>query len=325
MVVDLEGNPLPGALVTAFLEPELPAGATVRGRSGRDGTFRLIVRQNTSAIVSAQADGYVPAYYPGVHRWRQAVRVHSIPPGAEIAPQPFPLRPALAGGPYIQAGRVRIADDALDEETSLAAPVLSTRAVAKAHHRRNVPGAFFYLVSGASAAPVDLVLSGEGTGDNGTVILTGLTEGVYYAYADRPGFETAYFGTADGAQTPIILDPDTPGVLADIRIRLSAPSPAADQAPQMVQHLANAPNPFRPHTTIRYELMDPAPVTVTIHDLRGRRVRTLVPTETQATGAHEVPWNATDEQGRRVSAGIYFYRVIAGNQVAGKKMVLLPE
>ena len=84
----------------------------------------------------------------------------------------------------------------------------------------------------------------------------------------------------------------------------------------------NYPNPFNPITTIRYDLPDDAHVTLTIHDLMGREVITLVDGPTPA-GSKFTQWNARDEQGKAVSAGVYLYKIQAGNFVDIKKMILL--
>ncbi len=85
----------------------------------------------------------------------------------------------------------------------------------------------------------------------------------------------------------------------------------------------NAPNPFNPSTRIRYELpADGAPVRLTIHDLGGRLVRTLV-AEAQGAGGHVVPWDGRDDAGQPVAGGVYVYRLSAGASVESRKMVLL--
>ena len=84
----------------------------------------------------------------------------------------------------------------------------------------------------------------------------------------------------------------------------------------------NYPNPFNPVTTIRYDLPDDAHVTLTIHDLMGREIVTLVDGPRTA-GSRSTQWNARDEQGRAVSAGLYLYTIRAGQYSQTNKMVLL--
>jgi len=85
---------------------------------------------------------------------------------------------------------------------------------------------------------------------------------------------------------------------------------------------ANYPNPFNPVTTIRYDLPEQTFVSITIHDLLGRNLRTLVE-ELQDAGHKSVVWDATDANGRAVSSGIYLLRVKAGTKSAVQKMMYL--
>ena len=84
----------------------------------------------------------------------------------------------------------------------------------------------------------------------------------------------------------------------------------------------NYPNPFNPITTLRYDLPEHSYVNVTVYDMIGREVRTLVNT-TQDAGFKSVIWDATNNQGNPVSAGVYLYQIQAGEFVQTKKMVLL--
>ena len=84
----------------------------------------------------------------------------------------------------------------------------------------------------------------------------------------------------------------------------------------------NHPNPFNPLTTIRYDLPEDGFVNVTIYDMMGRVVRSLVNME-QNAGFKSIQWNATDDTGSPVSAGLYLYTIQAGEFRQTKKMVLL--
>jgi len=84
----------------------------------------------------------------------------------------------------------------------------------------------------------------------------------------------------------------------------------------------NYPNPFNPITTLRYDLPEQATVNIIIYDMLGRQVRTLL-NQTQDAGYRSVIWNATNDYGKPVSAGVYLYKIQAGEFVQTKKMVLL--
>ena len=84
----------------------------------------------------------------------------------------------------------------------------------------------------------------------------------------------------------------------------------------------NYPNPFNPTTTLRYDLPEDASVSIVIYDVMGRKVRSLVNDE-QSAGYRSIRWDATNDIGGAVSAGMYIYMIQAGNFTQTKKMVLL--
>jgi len=84
----------------------------------------------------------------------------------------------------------------------------------------------------------------------------------------------------------------------------------------------NYPNPFNPITTLRYELPENGLVNIIIYDMLGKQVKTLI-NQTQDAGYRSVIWDATNDYGKPVSAGIYLYRIQAGKYISTKKIVLL--
>ena len=84
----------------------------------------------------------------------------------------------------------------------------------------------------------------------------------------------------------------------------------------------NYPNPFNPETIIPYDLPENIFVNITIYDLLGRQVKTLV-NQVQNTGFNSIQWNATNDYGEPVSAGIYLYQIQAGTFYQTRKMALL--
>ena len=92
--------------------------------------------------------------------------------------------------------------------------------------------------------------------------------------------------------------------------------------PGEFQLAQNYPNPFNPVTTIHYDLPENSHVKITIFDMLGGEVKTLI-NKTQDAGSRSVIWNATNDYGKSVSAGIYLYQIEAGEHLQTKKMVLL--
>ena len=84
----------------------------------------------------------------------------------------------------------------------------------------------------------------------------------------------------------------------------------------------NYPNPFNPITQIRYDLPEDALVNITIYDMMGRVVKTLI-NDQQSAGYRFTQWKATNDAGSPVSAGIYLYMIKAGDFRQARKMLLL--
>ena len=84
----------------------------------------------------------------------------------------------------------------------------------------------------------------------------------------------------------------------------------------------NYPNPFNPTTQIKYELASDEFVNLIIYDLNGRHIKSLI-NKNQSAGYHSLRWDATNNIGEAVSAGMYIYTIQAGEYRATKKMVLL--
>jgi hypothetical protein len=82
------------------------------------------------------------------------------------------------------------------------------------------------------------------------------------------------------------------------------------------------PNPFRAGTSIAFELPADSRVSLEVYDVTGRRIRTLA-AESMVTGKHEIAWDGTDESGSRVAAGVYLYRLRAGELTATRRMVVI--
>ncbi len=85
----------------------------------------------------------------------------------------------------------------------------------------------------------------------------------------------------------------------------------------------NYPNPFNPTTNIRFSLPKEAKVRLEVYDIQGRLVKTLVDSDVYNAGNYQANWNATDALGAKVSSGIYFARLTAGNFMKTIKMNLL--
>ncbi len=108
----------------------------------------------------------------------------------------------------------------------------------------------------------------------------------------------------------------------------AGPIAVAQTSPRPAPPLAlldqNRPNPFNPRTTIRFTVAGsaPVPVTLTIVDLHGRRIRRLIDDQL-VSGDHEVVWDGQDEGGRQVASGVYVYEMDQGGRREARRMVLV--
>ncbi len=84
----------------------------------------------------------------------------------------------------------------------------------------------------------------------------------------------------------------------------------------------NRPNPFNPRTEIRYELPSATAVELSVFDVAGRKVKTLVSGH-QAAGSHAVLWLGDDVDGRPVASGVYIYRLEGPGVSQSKRMILV--
>jgi hypothetical protein len=123
----------------------------------------------------------------------------------------------------------------------------------------------------------------------------------------RLTFAGSFAGLSKNSPTPWNQEPD---------------GEATSELPTSFSLLQNYPNPFNPVTTIRYQLPVARDVSLTIYNVLGQVVRTLV-RELQPAGTYTVNWDGTNDQGTSVGSGIYFYRIHAGDFVDGTKMIFL--
>ncbi len=85
----------------------------------------------------------------------------------------------------------------------------------------------------------------------------------------------------------------------------------------------NYPNPFNPSTTINFALVKAGKVNLSVYNVLGQKVATLLNNELATAGTHAVKWNGLDDTGNKVASGVYFYKLEAGNFTSVKKMILM--
>lgn len=138
-------------------------------------------------------------------------------------------------------------------------------------------------------------------------------------YADPDNFDLT---VSEFFKSTVVADDGE--VVGDLRWDPANVSVAADNFTQPVEFslLQNYPNPFNPRTTIYYKLGKASDVRLTIFNMLGQQIRTLV-NQKQSAGRQIVHWNGKDSNQRVVPSGIYYYRLEADNFTATRKMLLL--
>lgn len=206
------------------------------------------------------------------------------------------------------------------------------------------------LIPGASVTPssmetvlfqglsVDRVLQVGNTGEQGSLL--------YYALdtAALPSWLTASSGATGTVQAgrtePIGLHFDSAGLAAGsyettlaintsgghlvvpVTLTVSDDATASDAAPAVLTLGQNHPNPFNPSTQIDFGLPAASSVRLTVFDVSGRAVATLID-GTLPAGWQRVNWDGRDAQGAAVAAGVYLYRLDVGAERIQRKMLLV--
>ena len=141
------------------------------------------------------------------------------------------------------------------------------------------------------------------------VVLSGFS--FHYIRDDRPAF-------------PIDRTDHLVHILQWFENLVPPPTGIGGETPIYTNSLAqNYPNPFNPETVIKFSLKSRSRVSIRVYDVAGRLVKTLVD-ENREPGFHaDVTWNGTSERGEPVSSGVDFYKMVTGDFMKTKKMVLL--
>ena len=104
--------------------------------------------------------------------------------------------------------------------------------------------------------------------------------------------------------------------------RFSSPAYTFDTLPPTLELLGNAPNPFQQRTTIHFKTPEATRVTLTVYNVLGQKIATLVDRELPA-GSHEVTWSGHAQQGQALGSGVYLYRIRAGDRSRTGRMTIV--
>lgn len=93
--------------------------------------------------------------------------------------------------------------------------------------------------------------------------------------------------------------------------------------PAITDNLTCYPNPFRGSTNITIKLKDNNPINITIYNIRGQLIRTVVSNQKLSPGEHSFTWDGKKDNGQPMGTGIYFVKMMSGKNSATRKMVLM--
>jgi len=107
-----------------------------------------------------------------------------------------------------------------------------------------------------------------------------------------------------------------------VRLEVTSGTTDSPELPHVTRLEQNHPNPFNPQTEIRFALKSAGAVKLKVFNAQGRLVRTLVDGNL-SRGQHLAVWRGMDDDGHRLSSGVYFYRMETTSGVEVKKMMLV--
>jgi len=257
-------------------------------------------------VLAVPVGNYAPAFYSSTgstHRWRTATKIEvrgNVVAGIDIYVKPI-VRSVL-GYTYV-SGRVG---------TSSTGRGLGKFSTA------GVTGAIVYAVNGNGA-----VYGYDVTDENGSYAIAGVAPGSYSLYVDAPGYESS--STINALPTYSGTDSRTPQPASGVDfILLSVTSVDEDQPVLPADYVLkqNYPNPFNPTTNIVFSIPQTEKVTLTVYNLLGQKIATLVEGVLPA-GVHRVSWSGRDAFGQQMPTGVYLYKLSGSQFSQVKRMVLL--
>ncbi len=182
---------------------------------------------------------------------------------------------------------------------------------------------------------IDISVTSEGTGlPNATVCLCLNQRIMFLGSTDQNGLLSAEVNLDDvGEMSVVVTKTNFIPYEGNITVSITADVDDDDKKERIESFdlSQNHPNPFNPVTNIKYSVgsrhKKPAGgffnhVTLKIYNILGQKVRTLVD-EPKGSGNYEVIWDGKDEEGNKVSSGIYFYTLGTENYQRTKKMILM--
>ncbi len=274
IVDEQTGEPLRG--VRVFASPLIP-GEVRSDHTDSTGSYLLSGLRPGIYIVWAFKPGYLAELYNDAHSWSDATRL-TVHAGEQITGIDFALTPQPRG-PFAVAGRI----------------------VAKGG--QPVLGALIVAVQG------DVLVASAMSGEDGQFALDELPSGDYTLQASVVPAE----GASPAVSQTVALSLTAKSVQTNVDLMLALATDKDGESvplPESFALVGSFPNPFNPTTQIRFDVPEPAEVNLTIFNVLGQPVRTLLK-GTVAAGRHAVLWDGADDRGAPVASGVYICRLEA--------------
>jgi len=157
---------------------------------------------------------------------------------------------------------------------------------------------------------------------SGEVFSADTSSFINYNWVGKESFLLADIGSMDGEDDPNFTQAEYVQLTSSIEGTTALVQEGSMVLPKEMVLYANYPNPFNPSTTIRFDLTQTGAVELSIFDLNGRQVASLID-GSMAAGSHQVSWNGRDASGISVASGIYIYRLQSMDKVMSRKLTLL--
>ncbi len=292
VVSEVDETPIFGALVIA-VRPSLrfPHFAF----TDPDGNYEITDLAPGRYHVFAWAEGFLGEFFDDAERFRDSdpvfVESNQVTGGID-----FELAPREQTGIYIVRGKIVAAN--MGNGLTAEGPIEG----ALVHAKTN-----------------GVIEANAVTDANGEYVFFDLPAGVYEIEATAAGYEDAAFAAA----VPVSEGQDAENINLTMTIdNVTGVEDDGGALPEKFALFQNYPNPFNPQTTIKYQLAQPAEVTLKIFNVLGQQVRTLV-NKQQPAGTYSVQWDGADDLGRQVASGIYIFQISAGDAFKVSKRMLL--
>jgi hypothetical protein len=164
-------------------------------------------------------------------------------------------------------------------------------------------------------------VQGDITGADGKYVVPGLASGDYRVRAEAQGFPSEWWDDRPDSANADLVSVTTPDTTDSIDFVLAGTESKIRKFDYFLSQ--NSPNPSPGKASIRYSLARKQHVSLSVYDIAGKMVRTLV-SESREPGSHAVTWNGRDANGKSLCSGIYFYRLSTEDFERTKKMILIP-